>query len=163
MAAITAEGVDGFDGVPLTSPTPSPTLRSAGPYAYTARGSSSFYGAGTAADPWLSLANASGTITFEQFPAEVSAVGADVFGTNIAGGFQPGSITVTVTDGDQTVTRTYSAATLSSFYGIISTRPPITFSVRANQPAGGSTWPAVEDLTLAMIPLSDSIFSSGFD
>lgn len=162
-AAIESPGVDTYAGFSVTEPTPSPMLRSAGPHAYLARTESSFYGAGSTADPWLSTARAEESITFDGFSAGVGAVGANVFGSGLDGAFRPGDITVTVTDGDQTLTRTYGGATTSSFYGVISTRPPITFKVTALQVAGNPVWPTVDNLTLAAAGPVDRIFRNGFD
>ena len=54
-AATTSPGVDTFSGLSVTASTPSPTLRAAGAYSYIATAeTSTFFGAGTTADPWLS-------------------------------------------------------------------------------------------------------------
>ena len=86
LAAVSAPGVDTYLGFSITGSTPSPINRAAGPYNYTGTvTTTSFFGAGTVADPWLSTNTATDTITFNAFPPEVFAAGGLCFGSNISG------------------------------------------------------------------------------
>src|SRR4051794_33681514 len=75
LAAVLSPGLDSFTGLSITDATASPLLRSAGSYTYTATSSSSFFGAGSVANPWLSTNGATDTITFAGFSPGVNAIG----------------------------------------------------------------------------------------
>jgi hypothetical protein len=150
LAAVTAPGIDTFIGFSITVSTPSPINRTAGPYSYTAAVSTtSFFGAGTTADPWLSTNTATDTITFNAFPANVRAIGGFFFGSNISGNSVTGDITVVATDGGGTSMQTIVGATTSSFRGFVSTGPLTSLTVTSVQPASGILWPTVNDFILA--------------
>ena len=86
LAAVSAPGVDTYLGFSITGSTPSPINRAAGPYNYTGTvTTTSFFGAGTVADPWLSTNTATDTITFNAFPPEVFAAGGLFFRRNVSG------------------------------------------------------------------------------
>lgn len=150
LAAVGASGVDTFDNLSITASTPSPITRTAGAFGYTAAVSTtSFFGAGSTADRWLSTNTATDTITFSAFTGGVSAFGGLFFGSDIAGAFAPGSITLTATDASGTVTQTITGATTSSFLGFVSTGPLLSATVTSVQPTTGFLWPTVNNLTLA--------------
>ena len=150
LAAVSAPGTDTFSGFLVTGTTPSPIVRTAGAYGYTASvDSSTFFGAGTVADPWLSTNEALANITFNTFSPAVSAIGGFFFGSDINGQFLPGiSITLVATDADGSLTETISNSTENSFRGFVSTGPLTSLTVTAVQPSSPA-WPTVEDLTLA--------------
>ncbi len=149
-AATSAQGVDTFTGLSITGSTPSPITRTAGAYTYTgAVTTTSFFGAGTTADPWLSTNTATDTMTFNTFIGGVQAVGGNFFGSNISGLFQAGDITVTATDASGTVTQTIVGATTTSFLGFVSTGAMTSLTVASVQPTTGFLWPTVDNLTLA--------------
>lgn len=163
-AAVSAPGVDTFLGFSITTSTPSPILRSAGMYDYSGSVStSSFFGAGTTVDPWLSTNVATAMITFTPSSSGVSAIGGNFFGSNVNGAFAAGDITLMVTDAGGPVTVTIVGATTSSFRGFVSDSPPISLIVASVPPASGSLWPTVDNLTLAIAAVTDRIFESGFD
>lgn len=67
-AAVSARGLDTYSNFSLTGGTPSPITRTSGAYPYVARVSTtSFFGAGTTADPALSTNTATDSITFDAF------------------------------------------------------------------------------------------------
>jgi PEP-CTERM motif len=149
-AATTAQGVDTFTGLSITGSTPSPITRNAGAYTYTgAVTTTSFFGAGTTANPWLSTNTATDTMTFNTFIGGVQAVGGNFFGSDISGLFKAGDITVTATDASGTVTQTIVGATTTSFLGFVSTGAMTSLTVASVQPATGFLWPTVDNLTLA--------------
>jgi PEP-CTERM motif len=149
-AATTAPGVDTFAGFSITGSTPSPITRTAGAYTYSAAAStSSFFGAGTTANPWLSTNIATDSITFSGFSAGVNAVGGNFFDSDIAGAFALGDITLTATDSTGSTTFTITGATTNSFLGFVSSTGSIlSLVVSAVQPAS-PIWPTVDNLTLA--------------
>ena len=151
LSTITAVGVDTYTGFSIVGTTPSPITRSAGAYTYTAAAStSSFFGAGTAADPWLSTNVATDSITFSGFAPAVAGIGGNFFGSNIAGLFAAGNITLLVTDSfGATLTQTITGATVSSFLGFRSTGN-ITSLVVTSVQGATPLWPTVDNLTLGV-------------
>src|SRR4051794_12862072 len=85
LGAVSSPGVDAFNGLSITTSTPSPLSRVTGSYTYIAAASSSFFGSGSAADPWLSTNSATDSITFSGFGGGVSAIGGNFFGTDVNG------------------------------------------------------------------------------
>ena len=150
-AATTAPGVDTYTGFSITGSTPSPITRSAGAYSYTAAAStSSFFGAGSVANPWLSTNNATDSITFSGFSAGVNAIGGNFFGSDISGLFAAGNITLTAIDGvGSTQTFTILGATTSSFLGFVSSTSSMTSLVVSAVQGVDPLWPTVDNLTLA--------------
>ena len=118
-SAISAPGVDTYTGFLITGTTPSPITRTAGPYSYTATASTStFFGAGTTANPWLSTNVATDSILFNGFAPSIKGIGANFFGSNISGLFLAGDVTLTALDSlGATSTQTITGATVSSFLG----------------------------------------------
>ena len=149
-AATTASGVDNYTGFSVVSSTPSPIARSAGAYSYTAAAeTTTFFGAGTPADPWLSTNTATDSITFFNFGPSISAIGANFFGSNISGLFQSGDIALSLTDSLGVTTHAIINATTSSFVGFVSDGTITSLTVEAVQPGTGFLWPTVDNLTLA--------------
>jgi hypothetical protein len=151
LAAVTNVGVDTFDNFSNTSSTPSPINRNAGPYNYTGTvTTTSFFGAGSGADHWLSTNTATDTMTFSAFTGGVQAAGGNFFGSDVAGLFLPGSIVITATDANGTSSQTITNATTTSFLGFVSTNAISALTVTSVQPTNGSfLWPTVNNLTLA--------------
>ncbi len=152
LAAVGASGVDGFDGFSIIGSTPSPITRAAGDFGYTADAgpAGSFFGAGTPGNPWLSTNTAADTVSFYNFTGGVAALGGNFFGSDISGGFAAGSVTLTATDADGTVTETINGATVSSFLGFVSSTGTLDSATLASvEPESGFLWPTVDNLTLA--------------
>jgi hypothetical protein len=148
LAAVTNAGTDSFnDFVPLQPYTDMD--RVAGLYNYRVSGTAGvLYGAGTAADPWLSTNWPDSTMTFSNFSGGVNAFGGFFFGTDIMGNFTPHTtVTLTASDGSIT-TYTLSDTTTSSFLGFISTTPLV--SVTLQNLTGTQFWPVANDVTLAL-------------
>lgn len=150
-AATTAKGVDTFENLSITSSTSSPMTRSAGAYSYVASASTTtFFGAGSAADHWLSTNTATDTITFSGFTGGVSAIGGLFFASDITGLFGAGGVTLTATDSfGATSTQLLSNATTSTFLGFVSTGTITSLTLTAVQPVGSFLWPTANNLTLA--------------
>jgi PEP-CTERM motif len=151
LAATSATGVDTYTGFSITGSTPSPITRNAGPYGYTASvTTTSFFGAGTTANPWLSTNTATDAITFGSFTGGVQAVGGNFFGSDISGLFSAGDVTLTATDASGSVTQTIVGATTSSFLGFVSTGLMTSLVLSAVQPAATFLWPTTDNLTLGV-------------
>ena len=157
LSAVTTPGIDTFTGFSISGTTTSPINRTAGSYTYTASSSSSsstssFFGAGTVANPWLSTNGAFDTILFNNFGAGVSAIGGLFFGSDILGNFLAGkSISITADDNNSSpVTQLITNSTTGSFLGFISDGLITSLSVTAVQTEGQAfVWPTVDNLTLA--------------
>jgi PEP-CTERM motif len=149
-AATTLPGVDTYTGFSVSGATPSPITRAAGAYVYTGTASTtSFFGAGTTANPSLSTNTATDTITFNAFTPGVRAVGGNFFGSSVVGMFKAGDVTLTATDASGSLTQTIIGATVSSFLGFVSTGPMTSLVIQSIQPSTGFLWPTVDNLTLA--------------
>lgn len=149
-AATTAPGVDTYAGFSITGSTPSPITRTAGAYGYTGTVSTTtFFGGGTTANPFLSTNTATDTMTFNAFTGGVEAAGGNFFGSDLAGSYALGDITITATDGSGTVTQTIVGATTSSFLGFVSSGPLTSVTVTSVQPVGAFLWPSLDNFVLA--------------
>jgi len=149
LAAVSSPGVDTFTGLSITDATASPMLRSAGSYSYTATSTTSFYGAGSVSNPWLSTNSATDAITFSGFSSGVNAIGGLFFGSDISGLFANGTVVLTAVDSlGATSTQTITGATLSSFLGFQSTGTITSLAVSSVSP-NSTVWPTVDNLTLA--------------
>jgi hypothetical protein len=150
LAAVSFPGVDNYSGFNITSSTTSPIIRTAGVYGYTASATNRFFfGAGTAANPWLSTNTATDTITFNSFTGGVSAVGGNFFDSDIRGNFLSGDITLVATDSEGLFSQTITNATTGSFLGFVSTTTLQSLTVASVQIAGQFFWPTVDNLVLA--------------
>lgn len=155
-AATTAQGTDTYAGFSITSTTPSPIVRNAGAYTYTARALDAtntdtlFFGAGTTGNPWLSTNTATDSIQFSNFSSGVNAVGGNFFGSNISGLFQAGDVVLLATDSSGSVSQTIVNAQTTSFLGFVSSTGSMT-SLRLSsvQPASGFLWSTADNLVLA--------------
>jgi hypothetical protein len=147
-AATTAPGTDTYTGLSITGVTSSPIVRTAGAYGYTATAPNDFFGAGTVANPWLSTNTATDTMTFNTFTGGSNGVGGNFFGSDIAGAFAAGNITLVATDSSGSVTQTITGATTSSFLGFVSTTAITSLTVTSVQ---GATplWGTVDNLVFA--------------
>ena len=152
LAATTGAGTDSFDDLSLTDVTPSPLVRTAGAFGYTATvNTTSFFGAGAPADRWLSTNTATDIVTFSGFGSGVRGVGGLFFGSDVGGAFRPGSsIILTAFTMSGRSSRTVVDATLATFIGFVAQSDILSFTVEAVQPLDGSfIWPAVNDFVLA--------------
>jgi PEP-CTERM motif len=150
-AATTAQGTDTFTGLSIVAATPSPINRLAGAYGYQGTVSTtSFFGAGTVANPWLSTNTATDTMTFSLFTGGVQAGGGNFFGSDITGAFAAGNITIVATDSlGATSTQTITGATTSSFLGFVSNANLVSLTVTSVQPQTGFLWPTMDNFVLA--------------
>jgi hypothetical protein len=148
-AATMMPGTDTYTGFSIVGVTNSPIVRTAGAYGYTGTTPNNFFGAGTVANPWLSTNTATDTMTFNTFTGGSNGVGGNFFGSDIAGAFQAGNITVVATDASGSVTQTIVGATTGSFLGFVSTTAVTSLTVTAVQPVGGNLWGTVDNLVFA--------------
>lgn len=148
LAAVSNPGTDTFDDlVPLKAYTN--LDRQAGAYSYSALGSAGvLYGAGTAADPWLSTNWADATITFSNFSAGVNALGGQFFGTDLWGKYTPNTTVTLVANDGAIVQYTIADTTTDSFVGFVSSAPLL--SVTLKNGSGEQFWPTANNLVLAM-------------
>ena len=152
LAAVSSPGTDTFTGFSITGTTPSPITRAAGAYGYTASASTStFFGAGTTANPWLSTNIATDSVTFNAFTGGVSAFGGNFFGSDISGLFLAGDVTLLATDSLGAASlQTITGATVSSFLGFVSSGSMSSVVLSAVQGAS-PVWPTADNVTLATV------------
>jgi hypothetical protein len=150
FAAVTSPGVDTYTNVSVTSATASPMTRQAGPYVYMAASPDGFFGAGSAANPWLSTNTAADSITFSNFSGSASAIGGFFVGSDVNGAFASGSLRLIATDSLGAISNQTIAGGVTSFLGFVSTGTLASLVVSAVQPAGGFLWPSVDNLSLAL-------------
>jgi hypothetical protein len=155
-AVTVLQGTDQYNGFLITGSTPSPINRSTQVgtlYSYTAAAStSSFFGAGTTGNPWLSTNLATDSITFTNFSGGINSIGGNFFGSDINGAFLAGDVTLTVTDSlGATSTVTITGATTSSFRGWQSSGAGTITSLTISAVQTASPlWPTVDNLVLAV-------------
>ncbi len=157
LAAVTGAGTDTFNNLPSFGSTPSPLTRTAGSFGYSMSVTdpegvfTSFFGAGTTGDPWLSTNTATDTVNFYDFSGGVGALGGYFFASNIDGQYVAGSVTVSATDADGTASMTLAAGGPTAFLGFVSSTGVLdNASLIAVQPTtGGFLWPTANDLVLA--------------
>ena len=154
LAATTSAGTDSFNDLSITGSTPTPLARSAGAFSYTATvNTTTFYGAGSGTDHWLSANTATDVIRFSGFSSSVRGVGGFFFGTDVSGAFRSGSsVIVRATNAAGTTSQTVVDATLGTFLGFVSTTDIFSLTVETVLPATGFAWPTVNDLVLAAAP-----------
>jgi len=146
-AATLASATDAFNLLPIDF-IASPSNRTIGPYSYVASAPGGLFGAGSAANPWLSTNLSGATLTFGSFGGGVSAIGGSFFGSDIAGAFLAGqSLTLTATDSvGASLTQTINGATQTSFLGFASTGTLVSLAVSIASP---NAFAAVDNLVLA--------------
>lgn len=144
LAAVGGYGVDTYDDLDIDF-YDSPFARNAGAYSYTAAAPGGLYGAGSAADGWLSTNIDGDAIVFSNFTPGTVGFGGYFFASDINGAFVPdGTLLFTATDGG-TFNYTLSGATTTSFLGFVSAAPLSSVSLAA----GGDYWVTANDVTLA--------------
>ena len=145
--ATLASATDAFNLLPIDF-IASPSNRTIGPYSYVASAPGGLFGAGSAANPWLSTNLSGATLTFGSFGGGVSAIGGSFFGSDIAGAFLAGqSLTLTATDSvGASLTQTINGATQTSFLGFASTGTLVTLAVSIASP---NAFASVDNLVLA--------------
>jgi hypothetical protein len=153
-AATTAPGTDTYTGFSIIGVTPSPVVRSAGVYGYTATTPGNFFGGGTGANPFLSTNTATDTITFNTFTGGAKAIGGLFFGSDIGGNFLAGNITLTATDASGSITQTITGATQTSFLGFVSTTGVTSMTLAAVQGAS-PIWPSADNLVMAVVAVPE--------
>jgi hypothetical protein len=152
LAATSNAGTDSFENLSITGATPSPLARTAGTFGYTATvNTTSFFGAGSTADRWLSTNTATDIVTFGGFGAGVRGIGGLFFGSTISGTFREStSIMLTARTASGQSTQTLLNTTLGTFLGFVASADLLSLTVEAMQPAsGGFAWPTVNDLVIA--------------
>lgn len=148
VAATVAAGTDTFSDLSGISDVQSPLSRTAGTFSYVASSASTFFGVGTNGETWLSTNDAVASISFSQFSGGATAIGGNFFGSDIAGGFASGDMTLIASSANGSVEWTITNAVVTSFVGFVSTEPILSLALRAEQPPT-LLWPTVDNLTLA--------------
>ncbi len=154
LAATSGAGVDSFDDL-FPGDTPNgPLLRNAGTFAYSASvNTSSFFGAGSAGDTWLSANVSTDIITFSGFDATVRGVGGFFFGTDANGAPMASTdLFVTAMNAGGSYSQTLVSPTVGSFFGVVSTGGISSLTVEVQTPTAGFAWPTVNSLTVAGAP-----------
>jgi hypothetical protein len=156
LAALSVYGTDTFDDLVPGDGIDGPLARSAGSVGYTVTATPNspiLYGAGTVGDAWLSTNNEADFIVFSGFSVDVLAIGAYVFGSDLAGlPFVNGITAVRVTTDDDVEVAFQRQATTSNYFGFLSTTPITSFEVKTFARRSDDTWPTVNDLTIAPVP-----------
>ena len=156
LAAISGAATDSFNDLTTSGLLTEPLLRTAGGYGYTAgtTSASGLYSVGpSAADRWLSSADADSALVFNAFTGGVFGVGGYFFSTDVDGDFVSANVTVTGSDG-VTSTQTIMGATTTSFVGFYSSSGITSVVVAASQlgaPLGGY-YATANDLVLGGRP-----------
>ncbi len=157
-AAVSAAATDTFENFSISGSTPSPVTRPVGPYGYTAAVSTTtFFGAGTNADHWLSTNTATDSIIFSTFTGGVKGVGGFFFDSDQAGNYKSGDLTVSANDDSGAVPISLTAATTTTFLGFVTTGAFTSITVTATQPTPSFIWPTVNNLILAAAPVGPGV------
>lgn len=150
LAATTSQGTDDYQSLSITTTTPTPMNRTAGAYSYTVAAPGDFFGAGSAANHWLSTNTATSTMTFSNFGSNVRGIAGNFFGSDINGSFRANtSLIITLNTAAGSLTQTLTNATLSTFLGFTTTSNILSMTVQAVQPQQGFAWSTVDNFTLA--------------
>lgn len=151
LGAVGTSATDGFDGFSLSGSTPTPIVRGSGNFQYTADAgpAGSFFGAGSAGNPWLSTNTATDAILFSNFSSSIVAIGGNFFGSNISGLFAAGGVEITAINANGTTVQQILNAQTSSFLGFVGLTSLTSLQVSAIQPSVGFLWPTVDNLILA--------------
>lgn len=156
LAALSGHVTDTFDDLVPSQAYAGPLTRQVGALSYQVAATPTdpnLYGAGSAADPWLSTGYASDVVSFSDFSAPVYAIGAYVFGSNISGDFvRTGLLAARVTTAEGTKLDFAFRAPSDNYFGFVSTTPISLFEVKAFYTRRSVTWPAIDDLTIAAVP-----------
>ena len=146
-AATMAPATDTFNLLPIDF-IASPSSRTSGPYSYVASAPGGLFGAGSAANPWLSTNLSGTTLTFGSFGGGVSAIGGPFFGSDIAGAFLAGqNLTLTAMDSvGASLTQTINNSIQTSFLGFASTGTLVSLAVSIANP---NAFASVDNLVLA--------------
>jgi len=146
-------GTDTYAGFDLSQQTFGPLDRSAGAYGYTvSTTNTTFFGAGTVGDPWLSTNTATDMVTFNNFGGGIFGIGGNFFTSNISGNWVSGDITLEAQDiNGLTSSVTLFSTTTSTFYAFSSTFAIVSLKVSSVQPpiTQGFLWPTIDNLVLA--------------
>ena len=147
-AAVQSSGTDTFSDLNGGSILPTTISRTAGAYSYTASSASALF-QGHDANGFLSNDNRGDSIVFSGFSPSITAIGANFFGSTLAGNFLLGeSIRIDILESDSdTFTVNLSNTSLSSFWGYVadSSITSLTFTSLGLS----LLWPSVDNLTLA--------------
>jgi PEP-CTERM motif len=152
LGAVGNNGTDTYAGFDISQQTFGPLNRSAGAYGYTvSTTNTSFFGAGTVGDPWLSTNTATDMVTFNNFGGGIFGIGGNFFTSNISGNWVSGDITLEAQDiNGLTSSVTLFSTTTSTFYAFSSTFAIVSLKVSSVQPIGGGfLWPTIDNLVLA--------------
>lgn len=149
-SATTVPYTDSFSDLALDFAA-SPLTRINGAYGYTTTANGGLFGAGTAADIWLSTSLSGAVMRFGDFTGGVRGLGGLFFGSDAAGAFAAGqSFTLTATDSvGASLSATLNNATTGSFVGFVSDALLVSVSLT---PGALGSWATVNNLVLTQAP-----------
>jgi len=155
-AGTAQQGTDQYTGLSVVGSTPSPLARATQTgtlYTYTADAApaGTFFGGGTAGNPFLSTNTATDTITINTFSPAIRAIGGNFFGSDVAGAFALGNVAIVITDSlGATFNQTITNASQTGFLGVLSNGFITSLTVTTVQPTTGFIWPSADNLVLAV-------------
>jgi hypothetical protein len=148
LAAAGRAATDTFDDLELDF-VGSPLERTVGGFGYAAT-SAGFFGAGSAADVWLSTNDAFEPIVFASFTGAPRAVGGFFFATAASGAALPGqSVVVTAVDAGGPAARTLANPGPVTFLGFVSDGALASLTVAAVDGGSVAAFATVDDFVLA--------------
>jgi len=145
LGAVANPGYDSFDDLELDL-YDDVLNRTAGAYGYQAAATGGLYGAGSAADGWLSTNLRLSPIVFQNFTGGVSSFGGNFFASDVGGQYVAGgNLVLTAADGTS-LTYALNNATQASFVGFVSDAAltSVTFATD-----GGLYWSTANNVVLA--------------
>lgn len=138
---------ENFQSLSITGTTPSPLNYSSLGFSYSvAASTSTFFGAGTSGDHWLSTNIATDSITITFTSGNVTAVGGFFFTSDINGAAVAGGVTIST---NLTAAQNLLGTTPATFIGFTSPVPFTTLTFSAIQ--SGPIWPTANDLTVGVM------------
>ncbi|AFY74458.1 hypothetical protein Syn7502_02481 [Synechococcus sp. PCC 7502] len=148
-----------FDTQQTTSAFNGPIFFSNNGFSYnisvTGPGSNQFFNSFAFGSPAISLNNDTDTILVSFTSGNITAVGGDIFTSNVSGFQALGNVTVNLNDGTSVIVPTTSLVAPAPFRGFISDKPITSLSLTAN-PVANSRWPTLDNFyvgaTAAAVP-----------
>jgi hypothetical protein len=127
-------------------------------FSYMASAPGLLFGAGTAADAWLTTSFDADPIVYKTFSSNVRGVGGFFFGSDLLGSFLAGvTVNFTAVDGTQTLNQSLTNTTTSTFFGVISDGPITSFTVSVTQPSSVFAFVTANDFIIGATPTTTGV------